>query len=180
MAKKKLKLRPKKQTIKKLRRDKRVIGAVLGSLFLLGVGIGLITGILLVTSRPYDQHPNNVVIAADSNIQIPEDLVSFLNRQNKCVGYRGPNSPKGVGMWVVYQLSRGKFAKISYGCSANLNTYIMAVRLDNKWQLIKPTDYFGNTGFLPKCLQLEKYQIDASIEPYCVKDDAMARPNGVK
>ncbi len=146
--------------------------AVLLLFLMIGVLAGTATTTLYMLNRPYNQHPRNVVIAADNTISVPKDLVDFLRRQDEC--------PAKVGLYSVYQVSRAKFAKLSYGCSTSLSNYIMAVKNNNQWQLIPVSDYFTVGGFLPKCIQVEKYQIDKSIEPFCVKDDGMARDNAIK
>jgi hypothetical protein len=179
MKKKKLKLKPKKQTINKWKRDNRALALISSLLVIFGLMVGGFVGTMWALSRPYDQHPHSVVIAADKTTTIPADLLETLQNQDKCRHYRGPDTADGVNMWTVYQLSRGKFAKISYGCSTNLDFYIMAVKSDKSWQLLQPAEYFASGGFLPKCIQVEKYQIDKTIEPFCIKDDGQARPNAI-
>jgi hypothetical protein len=179
MKKKKLKLKPKKQTIRKWKRDNHRIAIVLSLLFVLGLLVGGVVCAVVMALRPYNSHPRSVVIAADKTVTVPGDLVDYLRQQASCKSYRGVNSPDGVPIWAVYQLSKGKFAKVSYGCSTKLDFYIMAVKANKNWQLIQPSEYFGSTGFLPKCMQVEKYQIDKTIEPFCIKEDGQARPNAI-
>lgn len=172
MKKKKLKLKSKKQTFRKLRRDNWVLVAVLLLFLVIGALVGAFIAILYMLNKPYNQHPKNVVIAADNTISVPKDLVDFLSHQDEC--------PAKVGLYSVYQVSQRKFAKLSYGCSTSLTNYRMAVKNNNQWQLIPVREYFQAAGFLPKCIQVEKYQIDRSIEPFCIKEGGMARDNALK
>jgi len=176
MAKKKHRLKIKPQTWRKWRRNPWLIRGFLVLLVLVGFGLG----IMAVELQPYNQHPRNVVWAADKSVTIPADLVKFLEKRDDCKGYKGTDTPRGVGLWGVYQVSKARFAKISYGCSTDLTLYIMAVKNQGHWQLLQPTEYFSATGFLPKCSQIDRYQIDKSIEPYCIKDDGNARDNAIK
>jgi hypothetical protein len=149
---------------------------------LLCLNIGII-GTRFLESRKV---PGNIVWAADDTVVVPRDLRKFLGSQDDCKNYRGTDSPTGVGLWGVYQVSRGKFAKIAYGCSWSLSSYIMAVKEDSGWTLLQPTEYFAPfqgssaTGALPLCDMVEKYKINSSIEPFCIAADGTARANQLK
>ena len=152
---------------------------VLAGLVGLTLGIG-------ITKLPVSlRSPANIVWAADKTVKIPRDLRRFLAAKNDCQAYRGTNTPTGVGLWGVYQVSRNQYAKIAYGCSWNLSSYIMAVKYGGSWQLIQPTEYFApfkdgvdpTKGALPYCALVEKYKIPHDIEPFCVKSDGSAQGN---
>lgn len=177
------KLKFKQIKVKQLKRDRRVVRAFLVVLVVVGVGVGLLIAVL----QPPEQHPRNLVWAADKTVKIPSDLMEFLRTRDDCRGYRGTNSPTGVGLWAVYQVSHERFAKIAYGCSLNLDLYIVAVKEKNRWVLIPPTDYFAggdadklDTSFLPKCTWVDKYQLDKSFESFCIEADGSARTNEIK
>lgn len=144
-----------------------------------GLGIGVVW-VNIITSR---RVPQNLVWAADNTVKVPKDLQKFLLKQNDCRSYKGAGSPTGVGVWGVYQVAQDKFAKISYGCSINLNLYIMAVKQSGHWALIQPTEYFANVdtlsgnGYLPKCEVLAKYKITKNVESFCVQADGVGRAN---
>lgn len=127
--------------------------------------------------------PGNIVWAADETAKIPTDLRKFLNNRDDCQNYRGESTPTGVGLWGVYQVSGGKFAKISYGCSWSLTSYKMAVKQSGDWILLLPTDYFApfagsnSAGALPYCKVIDNYKIPKDIEPFCIKDDGSAISN---
>lgn len=180
MKKKKPKLKQKKQAIRKLKTSNRVLIIAILLVLAIGILVGMATATLYMDKKPYNTHPKNVVIAADHTISVPENLVKFLQRQDDCKNYRGNNSSVGVGIYSVYQVSHSKFAKLSYGCSTSLSSYVMAVKNNNQWHFIPVADYFTVNGFLPKCIEVEKYQIDKSIEPFCIKENGMARDNGIK
>ncbi len=171
----KLKL-SKKQRKQLIHYGKPVLAGFLGLL----IGIGATN---LLASR---RAPSNLVWAADSTVKVPKDLRAFLVAKNDCKAYRGAGSPTGVGLWGVYQVSKNQYAKIAYGCSWNLSSYVMAVKQKGSWQLIKPTEYFApfkngvdpSKGALPFCAVLEKYKIPKDIEPFCVKADGAAQSNG--
>lgn len=174
----------KKIKLKKLKRDRRFMRISLGLLVLLGVAIGLFISFV----EPYNQHPKSLVWAADKEVKIPNDLISFLqSKGNDCKEYRGTSTPNGVAIWGVYQVSKNKFAKIAYGCSTHLSLYIMAIKDKGKWALITPTEYFGATvatgsvpSFLPTCEIVQKYKIDKNIEPFCIKPDGAGQENKIE
>jgi len=175
MAKKKiLKLKIKKQTMRRWRRDPWVRAGAILLVLIIGIGLGMLGMVI----RPTNQHPQNLVWASDSRTKIPPDLISYLQDRKDCQASSNKASA-GVGLWGVYQVSKGRFAKVAYGCSTNMTLYIMAVKTAKQWQLLQPSTYFSVTGFLPKCAQIDQYQIDKSIEPYCIKDDGSARANEV-
>lgn len=177
MAKKK-KSKLKLKLSKKQRAQLKMIGIpVLVGLVCLNVGIA---GTRFFEAR---RVPGNIVWAADETVAVPKDLRRFLQSQDDCKSYRGSGTPTGVGLWGVYQVSKAKFAKIAYGCSWNLSSYIMAVKEDSGWKLLPPTTYFApfqgstTTGALPLCSAIDQYKIDKSIEPFCVATDGSARAN---
>lgn len=176
MAKKKYKLSKKQQQkLKSL------------SLFLAIFAIGLALGVTLIKFNATNKGtPKNLVWAADNTVKIPASLRKFLVTRNDCGHYKGNGSPDGVGLWSVYQVSNERFAKIAYGCSWNLTSYIMAVKQNNGWILVPPKEYFaefkdspGKAGALPNCSQLEKYKINKSIEPFCITTDGTAKTNDI-
>lgn len=147
--------------------------------------LGLFLGIIITTFVSGRRAPTNLVWAADNTVKIPRDLRRFLETKNDCQAYRGTGTPTGVGLWGVYQTSKDQFAKIAYGCSWSLNSYVMAVKQKGLWQLLKPTEYFApfkdgvdpSKGALPFCAVVEKYKIPKDIEPFCIKPDGTAQAN---
>lgn len=147
--------------------------------------LGLLIGVAATKLSDSRRAPSNLVWAADNTVKIPKDLRAFLMAKNDCKAYRGTDSPTGVGLWGVYQVSKSQYAKIAYGCSWNLSSYVMAVKQKGSWQLIKPTEYFApfkngvdpSKGALPFCNVLEQYKIPKDIEPFCVKADGSAQSN---
>lgn len=146
--------------------------------------VGLLIGISGLGLWHWLRPPSNLVWAADKTIKIPRDLRTYLQHtDNDCEAYRGKDSPTGVGLWGVYQVSKGQYAKIAYGCSWSLSSYIMAVKKDGSWQLIPPTEYFApfkngvdpTKGALPFCVVVEKYSIPKDIEPFCILADGTAK-----
>ncbi len=147
-----------------------------------GVLIG-IAGTRLVQSL---SQPANIVWAADDTVQVPRDLRKFLlDYDNECEAYKGKDSPDGVGLWGVYQVSKDQYAKIAYGCSWALSNYIMAVKASGEWQLIQPAVYFApfkdgidpTKGALPYCSVVQEYKIPGEIESFCIMPDGTAKPN---
>ena len=161
--------------LKKLRKDKRLRPWQPLILLLAGVSIGLI----LAWLQPPNLHPKNLVWASDDTVQVPGDLAEFLRLQDKCLSTQGVGTPHGVGLWSVYHVSKDKFAKISYGCGVGLTRYVMAVKPEHKWELIPPADYFA-TNFLPGCAVVEEYQVDKSIEPFCIEAGGTPRANTIE
>lgn len=158
---------------------------------LIPFGIGLVSLLIGIagTSLFYNRKvPDNLVWAADSSVKLPKDLRKFLEKQNDCREYRGSGTPTGVGLWGVYQVSQGKYAKIAYGCSWSLSSYIMAVKQKGGWELLRPTQYFAPfkdgvnpaQGALPYCAMLEKYKIPNDIESFCIKGDGSAQSNQIR
>lgn len=149
------------------------------------VSVGLIGGLLIARIVSIIPKPANLVWAADNTVIIPADLQKTLINKNDCASYRGNGSPNGVGLWGVYQVSKLRYAKIAYGCSLNLNLYIMAVKQQDTWQLLNPTEYFApfkdgvdpTKGALPYCSVVQKYKIPAEIESFCINPDGTARSN---
>lgn len=175
----------KKRRIKLTKSHKKIIKrhGIHAGWVLLGVLVTLLIG-NFIHSRA---QPKNIVWAADRTIKIPSGLKPYLLKQEGCREYRGKGSPTGVGLWSVYQTSNNKFAKIAYGCSWTLNTYVMAIRDKSGWQLLDPNKYFApfrdavdpSKGALPYCAVVEKYKIDKTIEPFCVNPDSTARANNI-
>ncbi len=156
--------------------------------FLIPIGIGLIgflIGFVASNVISGSKKPMNLVWVADSEVQLPKDLRKFLEGQQDCREYRGTGTPTGVGLWGVYQIHKGQFAKIAYGCSWSLSSYIMAVRQKTGWELLKPTEYFApfkdginpSQGALPYCAMLEKHKIPSQIESFCITADGSAQNN---
>lgn len=153
-----------------------------------GVGItGLMLGIVTTVFLYHSNRPRNLVWASEPSVKVPKDLRKFLEARNDCEHYRGTNSPTGVGLWGVYQTTQSKFAKIAYGCSWSLSSYIMAIKQAQGWILIQPTEYFApfkdavdpSKGALPYCAAVEKYKIPGDIEPFCVQADGNAKANDI-
>lgn len=173
----------KKKKISRKQRQKFLNIAIPASVILISFLLG--SGVTLLMQRR--AIPDNIVWAADSTVKLPPDLKKFLEKQNKCEQYRGNSSPKGVGLWGVYQMSGRNYAKISYGCSWGLTTYIMAVKQNSEWRLIEPTVYFApfkdgvnaSNGALPYCAQLELYKIPKDIESFCISHDGTAKSNDI-
>jgi hypothetical protein len=166
----------------KLNKKQKALAWRVGTPIAVGL-VCLLVGIIATHVVLARKQPANVVWAADNTVKIPADLKNFLLHQTDCKNYRGTSSPQGVGLWGVYQVSKDKFAKISYGCSISLSNYIMAVKQNGTWQLLQPTEYFSpfaNTqtaGALPLCAQLDKYKIDQTIESFCVDATGAAKAN---
>lgn len=176
MAKKKSKLKIK--LTKKQRLQLKTYGVpVLVGLLCLNIGI---IGTRMFEAR---QTPRNIVWAADETVYLPTSLRKYLSGKQECQNYRGADTPTGVGLWSVFQVSEGKFAKIAYGCSWSLTTYVMAVQEKSGWKLLAPSEYFAPfkdssaTGAIPLCNVLEQYKINKAIEPFCIAHDGSARPN---
>lgn len=143
------------------------------------VAAGLVAGLVIAWLQPPDLHPKNLVWASDSSVEVPGELAEFLSLQDKCLNLQGDKAPDGVALWSVYQVSKEKFAKISYGCGVGLTRYVMAVKQGYDWQLVMPAEYFA-TNFLPHCAIIEKYQIDKSIEPFCIEAGGTPRANAIE
>ncbi len=173
-----------KKHIKISRKQRQKIRKI--SLPLLLVLIGLLAGTVTTLIIVHSSKPaQNIVWAADSTVKVPGGLRNFLETQRGCEHYKGSDSPAGIGLWGVYQVSHDKFAKIAYGCSWSVSPYIMAVLQNNQWQLLKPTDYFApfqgsidqRQGALPYCAILQKYKVPKDIESFCITADNTAIAN---
>lgn len=115
--------------------------------------------------------PDNLVWSIDETVIIPADLKKMLLELDDCKSYRGTDSPKGVGLWGVMQVEQEMFAKIAYGCSWELTSYILAVKIDKNWLLLKPVDYFADTAQgVPSCKVVADYKIPPTIESFCSND----------
>ena len=168
MAKKR---KAKKFKLNKLLKDKRFTKA----LPLTTLAGGVLVGLFIAWVQPPSQHPRTLVWAADERVNIPSDLYTFLAKQRDCKAYRGNNSPNGVALWSVYQIEQGRLAKIAYGCSTDLSYYVVAVKVDSRWTLIKPTEYLENN--LPKCAMLTEHNLPKSFESFCREADGSVREN---
>jgi len=174
----------KKLGLKKLKKAQRKKLASIALPVLVGL-FGLVVGIAGTRLLSGRTTPANLVWPAEKTVKIPKDLRKFLEKQNSCEHYRGTDSPSGVGLWGVYQVSRGQYAKIAYGCSWNLSSYIMAVKQKGMWQLVPPAQYFApfkdgvdpSKGALPFCATVATYKIPGDIEPFCIQPDGSAKPN---
>ena len=143
----------------------------------LGVGI-FILGVLFQVFYASRQQPSNLVWSVDSSVKVPSDLRRALEKQEPCKNMRGNETITGVGLWGVIQVEEQKFAKIAYGCSLTLTSYIMAIKQGDKWQLLKPVDYFFNTAQgVPSCGVISKYKIPASIETFCINEKSQIVKN---
>jgi hypothetical protein len=174
-------LRKKKKLSKRQRQ--KLLNIVIPMLVVLA---SLLIGSAITLILKNTERPSNLVWAADNTVQLPGDLTRFLRQQKHCEQYRGTGSPTGVGLWGVYQVTHDKYAKIAYGCSWSLSTYIMAVKQGKTWRLIEPTEYFApfkdganaeEKGALPYCVQLEKYRIPKDTESFCISTDGSAKSN---
>lgn len=148
--------------------------------------LSVLVGWLLHASSNNQEHPKNLIWAIDETVNVPRDLKRVLQKQNVCQSYRGPNTPQGVALWGVQQISKDKFAKVVHGCSWALESYVMLVKQDSEWQILEGKNYFadglGNSGrsSLPKCEVLETYGIDQTIEPFCIDKNNKAKINSIK
>jgi hypothetical protein len=173
----------KKKRLKFSRKQRKQIVRV--GLPVLAAALGLFIGVGATNLYKGRRAPQNLVWAADKGVKVPNNLRKFLETKNDCKAYRGTNTPTGVGLWGVYQVADGRYAKIAYGCSWSLNTYVMAVKQKGAWQLLKPTEYFApfkdgldpTKGALPFCTMVEKYKIPHDIEPFCIQPDGSAKSN---
>ncbi len=146
---------------------------------------GLIVGIIFISFLSNRQSPSNLIWAADDTVKVPNDLRKYLSDKKDCASYRGTDTPSGVGLWGVYQVSKKQYAKIAYGCSWNLSSYILAVKQNGKWELLKPVEYFApfkdgvdpTQGALPHCSIVDKYNIPGELEPFCINTDGSAVDN---
>lgn len=130
--------------------------------------------------RVNNTHPTNIVWAIDDTVRVPDDLKKVLLKTDDCGGYKGANSPKGIGLWAVVQIEQNAFAKLSYGCSWAINNQTIAVKTDNKWKLIKPVEYFSDTvQGVPNCTAVVKYKVPDSLEGFCRNDkgELVKNPN---
>ena len=135
--------------------------------------IGVAAGFLLAKIQPPNLRPDNLVWAGNSEVKVSGDLAEFLSVQDQCLNSKESD---GVGLWSVYQTSKDKFAKVAYGCGVGLTRYAMAVKTDHKWQLLPPAEYFG-ANLIPNCAFIDQYQIDKSIEPFCLEAGGAPRAN---
>ncbi len=141
--------------------------------------IGFVLG-FLVAKTPTHKDNNVKVWTVDKTVKMPKGLEGYLsaNSQNDCRGYRGTGSPTGVAIFAIEKSVGDDYARMAYGCSDNLTapSGIVAVKENNKWQLIQPVEYYAN-GEAPLCGQLDKYKISKQAEPKCVNDKGRAQDN---
>lgn len=129
------------------------------------------SGMFVQNVRLQDQQPKNIVWAVDETVKVPKGLRQALLELDTCKNYRGADSPSGVGLWGVTQVEQDKFAKITYGCSWQLTSYIVAVNNGKTWQLLQPTEYFADTAQgVPSCAVVTKYKIPPALEAFCVNE----------
>jgi hypothetical protein len=120
--------------------------------------------------------PNTVIDAGSSSV----DLIAFLGSDNtQC--YKETGSSKGYYK-VVKEVS-GKFAKMQYGCvvaegsaPSGPPSYILAKKLDNKWQTISPTNQWSTVdgANLPSCKMINDNKL---LEPKCYAAQPGADPS---
>lgn len=122
--------------------------------------------------------PTNIVWAIDETVKIPADLRKTLLKKDECRGYRGGDSPPGVGLWGIVQVEQGKFAKIAHGCSWSVTSQVLAVKSKGSWQLVSPLEYFSDTTQgIPTCNAVIKYKVPVSLEGFCVNDSGKLAKN---
>jgi hypothetical protein len=173
----------KKRNLKLTKKQKKRFQSLVRPI-VIGFG-GFIFGIVLMILLQSDSAPQNIVWAADDSVKVPGDLRAYLESRDDCKEYKGTGTPTGVGLWGVYQVADNRFAKIAYGCSWGLSSYIMAVKQKTGWELLKPTEYFAPfkdginpaQGALPYCAMLEKHKIPSHIESFCITADGTAQSN---
>ncbi len=172
--------------LKLSKKDRKKLASI--AIPLLAGLFGLVVGASLVSFLSSSRRPSNLVWAADNTVKVPKALRKYLATKRDCESYRGTDTPRGVGLWGVYQVSKKQYAKIAYGCSWNLSSYVMAVKQQGKWQLLEPAEYFApfkdgvdpTHGALPHCSVVEKYNIPAELEPFCINADGTATANQKK
>lgn len=140
------------------------------ALFLCGVVVGLLLSVAYEKSRP-----RNLVWPIDERASVPSDLKNFLLSQNRCQNYDG-SGQTGVGLWSVASVYDDSYAKISHGCSSELNSYLLANRVNGNWSLVDPVYYFGKTGqaTIPLCTSVDELTIPAEVEPFCANKAGQA------
>jgi hypothetical protein len=115
--------------------------------------------------------PDNLVWAVDSSVVVPEKLKTMLKQRSDCVGYRGQDAPKGVGLWAVTQVEKDAFAKLSYGCSWSLSSHAVAAKKGQTWQIIAPETYFSDTTQgVPLCTAVIEHKVPPTIDGFCSND----------
>ena len=138
----------------------------------------LIIGFLLGKAQPVPTHPKTLVWASAEDTKVPADLITFLEKSPSCLGSDGKPKADGVNLWSVIKVSQNKIAKLAYGCSYDLNFYKVAVKQTGKWQLLDNNSYLAN-NFLPHCEAVDTYQIDKSIEPFCLDAAGLSQENSI-
>lgn len=153
----------------------------------IGVLVLTLLGLFITYSKPYSVTRNNVstnspkgsivqlgkleydfssgkpIKRTDANLI---SLKSFLITEgNKSVG---PNCDP-VYHIVMMSSSDEKQVLLSYGCPYP-NARMFAVRQNEEWQLISPTNQFDMFG-IPLCTHVDTNNIDRTIAPVCAKED---------
>jgi hypothetical protein len=148
------------------KKKKRILIGVVTITFVLAAGF--VIGYLVAISDK-DRQPVNLIWTVDSSVYIPDDLRVFLNSQPACDNQLNPGI-KGVRLWGVMQVYVGSYAKIAYGCSSELKSYIVASKQSGQWQLHQPENYFSEMGegALPLCASVQRFNIPGEVEPFCI------------
>lgn len=116
--------------------------------------------------------PNKVEDASDS----PVDLIAFLATDNtQCYKDQG-----NIGYYKILAHANNQFAKMRYGCvakdaatPAGSPTYILAKKVDGKWQLISPTNEWlakSATESVPSCTMVNDNRVSKLVTPQCFID----------
>ena len=126
--------------------------------------------------------PKNVEVwAVDTSVKMPVGLKAYLESHdtNDCKSYKGTGTPTGVSLFALEKSVDDKYAKMAYGCSDDLrfNTTIVAVKQNDKWVLVQPTQYYSGNGDLPLCSAISKYSISKDAEPQCVDTKGAIQEN---
>ncbi len=137
-----------------------------------------LSGMIVQNIRQDRSKPSNIVWAIDETVKVPSDLKKMLLQRDDCKDYRSAGSPKGVGLWAVVQVEQGSFAKITHGCSWSVNNQALAVKINQKWQLIPALEYFSDTlQGVPSCTAVVKYKVPIGLEGFCLNDSGKLSKN---
>ena len=142
--------------------------------------IGLVSGFVICKTIT-DQPKNIRVWAVEDTVKIPTGLQSYLesNHKNDCKSWRGTDTPTGVALFAVEKSVGDQYALMTYGCSDQLNpgTTIVAAKVNGKWIITQPVEYYSGKDKLPSCSQIDKYQISKNAEPKCVDSKGSTKEN---